>query len=67
MKQIFDTYEQAAAKVAEIDGLMGFPDPVSGTMTWAVPEKVEIDGVEKWEVILPELSENVEQLNESEK
>jgi hypothetical protein len=23
-------------------------------MTWAVPEKVEVDGVEKWEVIMPE-------------
>jgi len=55
MKQIFDTYEEAAAKVAEIDELMSFPDPVSGTTTWAVPEKVEVDGVEKWEVILPEI------------
>jgi hypothetical protein len=54
MKQQFETYEQAAAKVAEIDELMSFPDPVSGTTTWAVPEKVEVDGVEKWEVIMPE-------------
>ncbi len=58
MKQYFDTYEQAAAKVAEIDLLMSFPDPVSGTTTWAIPEKVEVDGVEKWEVILPEMAEN---------
>ena len=54
MKQIFDTYQQAAAKVAEIDELMGFPDN-TGTQTWAVPEKIEIDGVEKWEVIMPEI------------
>jgi hypothetical protein len=53
MKRQFDTYEQAAAKVAEIDELMGFPDN-TGTTTWAVPEKVEVDGAEKWEVILPE-------------
>jgi hypothetical protein len=55
MKAIFETYEEAAAKVAEIDLEMSFPDPVSGTQTWAVPEKVEVDGVEKWEVILPEI------------
>jgi hypothetical protein len=53
MKQQFDTYEQAIDKIAEIDELMGFPDN-TGTQTWAVPEKVEVDGLEKWEVIMPE-------------
>ncbi len=54
MKRQFDTYEQAAAKVAEIDELMGFPDN-TGTTTWAVPEKVtDENGKEVWEVILPE-------------
>jgi len=55
MKATFDTYEHAIAKVAEIDELMSFPDPVSGTMTWAVPEKVtDENGKEVWEVIMPE-------------
>ena len=65
MKAVFDTYEEAAAKVAEIDEQMGFPDYVSGTMTWCVPENgTDENGNEVWEVILPE---NVEQFNETEK
>jgi hypothetical protein len=55
MKAIFDTYEEAISRIAEIDLKMGFPDEISGTVTWAVPVMIEEDGVEKWEVILPEI------------
>ncbi len=55
MTKVFDTLEKAVSKIAEIDLEMGFPDEISGTITWAVPVMIEEDGVEKWEVILPEI------------
>ena len=47
MKQTFETIEQALARVAEIDALMGFPDD-TGTLTYAIPEFNEESGM--WEI-----------------
>ena len=47
MKQTFETIEQALARVAEIDALMGFPDD-TGTLTYAIPELNEESKM--WEI-----------------
>ena len=47
MKQTFETIEQALARVAEIDALMGFPDD-TGTLTYAIPQLNE--ETEMWEI-----------------
>ncbi len=64
MKKQFNTQQEAIDAIIEIDRQMSFPDPVSGTLTWAIPELIiNEDGNEKWEIPLPESNDIVETEN----